>query len=146
MSIAYDMLSTYFSCLCLKFSCCLQVVKIYFLQETQIQIHQTRVTRCPDDFPADYYWYGQKQHSPGQPPWWLETHLDEGNDSSISPELEQLDSLLSPEGDGAESESESNLNQTQGLSLNPNLSLSARRVEFVKRIEPLHLEETCEPL
>ena len=89
------------------------VVKIYFPQETQIRIHQTRVTPCPDDFPAGYYWYGRKQHSPGRPPRWLETLLDtvnenEENGSSISPGIEQLDPSLSPEGDGAESESESN--------------------------------------
>ena len=84
------------------------VVKIYFPQETHIQIHQTRVTPCPEDFPAGYYWYGRKQHSPGRPPRWLETHLDERNDSFIPLELEQLDPSLSPEGDDAESESESN--------------------------------------
>ena len=81
------------------------MVKIYFLQETQIQVHQTKVTPCLDNFPAGYYWNGQKLHSPGWPPQWLEAQLDEGNDS---PELEQLNSSLSPEGDGAESKSESN--------------------------------------
>jgi len=42
----------------------LTVVKIYFPQDEQIQIHQTRVTPCPADFPAGYLWYGRKRHSP----------------------------------------------------------------------------------
>ena len=52
------------------------VVKTYFPQDGQIQMHQTRVTPCPDDFPAGYYWYGRKRHSPGRPPKWLETLAD----------------------------------------------------------------------
>ena len=56
------------------------VVKIYFPQQTQSQIHQTKVIPCPDDFPAGYYWYGWKQHSPGWSPWWLETLLDTVNE------------------------------------------------------------------
>lgn len=54
----------------------LTVVKIYFPQDGSIRIHQTRVTPCPDDFPAGYYWYGRRRHSPGRPPQWLETLAD----------------------------------------------------------------------
>ena len=92
------------------------VVKIYFPQDGQIQIHQTRVTPCPDDFPAGYYWYGQKKHSPGRPPQWLETLADvfsDGNDHSDSVAAQeptvpgQSDPLSSPEDDtDTESESE----------------------------------------
>lgn len=66
----------------------------------------------------------------------------------ISPELEQLDPSLSPKADGAESKSNQilNWNQTQGLSPNPNLSLSVKRVEFVKENQTVHLEENCNPL
>ena len=48
------------------------VAKIYRPQDGQIQIHQMRVTPCPPDFPAGYFWYGKKQHSPGRPLTWVE--------------------------------------------------------------------------
>ena len=85
----------------------LTVVKIYFPQDEQIQIHQTRVTPCPADFPAGYYWYGRKRHSPGRPAQWLETLADvlETDDTNHlgakeSQEQSELES-------GAESEAES---------------------------------------
>ena len=67
------------------------VVKIYFPQETQIQVHQTRVTPCPNDFSAGYYWHGRTQHSPGWPPRSLHGLVDpftenESNESSTSSE------------------------------------------------------------
>ena len=34
--------------------------KVYFPNETQIQVHQTRVKPCPGGFLAGYYWYGSK--------------------------------------------------------------------------------------
>ena len=46
-------------------------VKVYLPQDGQIQVHQTRVTPCPEDIPAGYYWYGRKKHSPGRPPQWV---------------------------------------------------------------------------
>jgi len=85
----------------------LTVVKIYFPQDEQIQIHQTRVIPCPADFPAGYYWYGRKRHSPGRPAQWLETLADvlETDDTNHlgakeSQEQSELES-------GAESEAES---------------------------------------
>ena len=35
------------------------------------------MTQCPIDFPAGYYWYGRKQHSPRKIPRWLEDILEE---------------------------------------------------------------------
>ena len=46
--------------------------KVYFPSEDSINVHQLRVTKCPIDFPAGYYWYGRKQHSSGKIPGWLE--------------------------------------------------------------------------
>ena len=40
---------------------------MYFPQDGKIQIHQLRVTPCPTEFPAGYYWYGKKKQSPGRP-------------------------------------------------------------------------------
>ena len=33
-----------------------------------MNVHQLRVMKCPVQFLAGYYWYGQKQHSPGRIP------------------------------------------------------------------------------
>ena len=46
--------------------------KVYFPSEDFISVHQLRVTKCPIDFPAEYYWYGRKRHSSGKIPRWLE--------------------------------------------------------------------------
>ena len=48
------------------------VHKVYFPLSSQMQVHETRVTPCPDRLPPGYYWYGRKQCSPGGQPWWLE--------------------------------------------------------------------------
>ena len=48
------------------------VTKVDFPREYPINVHQLRVTKCPIDLPAGYYWYGQKQHSTGKTPKWLE--------------------------------------------------------------------------
>ena len=43
------------------------VVKVYFPQDKSIQVHQSRVTPCPEDMSAGYYWYGRKKQ-PWSPP------------------------------------------------------------------------------
>ena len=42
--------------------------KVYSPQDGQIQVHLSRVTRCPQDFPAGYFWYGPRRQGPGPPP------------------------------------------------------------------------------
>ena len=37
--------------------------KVYFPNDGQIQVHQQRVTRCPPELVAGYYWYGAAKHS-----------------------------------------------------------------------------------
>ena len=49
---------------------------ILILSGGRFFIHQLRVTQCPVDFPAGYYWYGCKQHST---PRWLEDISEEGS-------------------------------------------------------------------
>jgi hypothetical protein len=46
------------------------VVKVYFPGESQIQVHQSRVSLCPENFPACYYWYGKNRKGPGVLPTW----------------------------------------------------------------------------
>ena len=57
----------------------LTVVKVYYPQEGQIQIHQERVCFCPPAFPAGYFWYGTRRHSVGRPPKWVQNLLQGGS-------------------------------------------------------------------
>lgn len=43
------------------------VVKVYAPQDDQIQVHQTRVSPCPPELPAGFFWYGSQRTSPGRP-------------------------------------------------------------------------------
>ena len=43
-------------------------VKIHFTSDPPIQVHQSRVNKCPPSMPNDFYWYGGKRSKPGRPP------------------------------------------------------------------------------
>ena len=45
-----------------------EVSKVYFPQEGNIQIHQSRIKSCPPGFPSGYYWYGTSRKSAWRPP------------------------------------------------------------------------------
>ena len=63
------------------------VERVYRPQDGPIQVHQTRVTPCPDAFPAGYHWYGDRRVSPGRPPRWVDRLLqDQSPNSELSPE------------------------------------------------------------
>ena len=47
--------------------------KVYFPDEGQIQVHQQRVTRCPPELIAGYYWYGSAKHSFGRTLQWVQS-------------------------------------------------------------------------
>ena len=53
------------------------VAKVYFPQDPQIRVHQTRMKACPPNFPAGFYWYGGRRRGPGRPPKWVEPLLDQ---------------------------------------------------------------------
>ena len=59
------------------------VVKVYYPQDGQIQIHQSRVKPCPD-FPAGFHWYGSHRRGPGRPPKWVDKDL-KGSARTTSP-------------------------------------------------------------
>ena len=90
------------------------VTKVYFPRDGLMNVHQLRVTRCPVQFPAGYYWYGRKQHSPGRIPGWLEnlsnsaTSMTTGNAShdTISEDSTLGIDLLYSEADGSEQANE----------------------------------------
>ena len=58
--------------------------KIYFPDDTPIQIHQSRVQRCPTSFPGNFYWYGSKRSKPGRPPKKLLTYLNGQENVNVS--------------------------------------------------------------
>ena len=65
------------------------VVKVYSPQDKPIRVHMSRVTPCPSAFPAGYYWYGTRRHSPGRPPKWVQKLLDaDEKESAVESELE----------------------------------------------------------
>ena len=37
------------------------LVKVYFPQDQEIRVRQSRVKACPVNFPSGFYWYGGKQ-------------------------------------------------------------------------------------
>ena len=55
------------------------VSNVYFPGDNPIQVHQSRVTLCPDQFPAGCYWYGNMHLGPGRPSKWVGHLLDSGN-------------------------------------------------------------------
>ena len=48
------------------------VEKVYQPHGGPIQVHQTRVTQCPDEFPPGHFWYGDRRSAPGRPPRWVD--------------------------------------------------------------------------
>ena len=42
--------------------------KLFFPEDPAIQVHQSRVQKCPSSFPKDFYWYGGKRSKAGRPP------------------------------------------------------------------------------
>ena len=71
------------------------VVKVYRPQDSRIQIHQLRVTPCPPEFPAGYFWYGNKRHGPGRPPKWVDQLLTQQVDVAEETLSAQEPGLLS---------------------------------------------------
>ena len=44
-------------------------IKIYFLEDSTIKVHQSQVSPCPLGFPAGCYWYGDKCKCLSLPKW-----------------------------------------------------------------------------
>ena len=50
--------------------------KIFFPDDSPIQVHQSRVMKCPPDFPSNFYWHGSKRAKPWKSSKQLQKHLD----------------------------------------------------------------------
>ena len=53
------------------------VSNVYFPSDARIKVHQNRVSCCPEEFPAGYYWYGGKRKGTGAPPRWVDNLLNQ---------------------------------------------------------------------
>ena len=53
-------------------------IKVYYPQDGPVHVHQSRNSRCPEEFPAGFYWYGNKRRGPGRPPKWVDRLLRSG--------------------------------------------------------------------
>lgn len=134
----------------------LTVAKVYFPQDGQIQIHQLRVTPCPTEFPAGYYWYGKKKQSPGRPAKWVEQLLSspsqlgqncgeqEPNESeAVTSESEYDKSDDEEEADHEESDHERTNNETESGSSNTPESPPTKRMDHSRyslraKVNPPH--------
>ena len=70
------------------------VKKIYFPDDPQIQIHQSRVQMYPELFPQGFYWYGKRRHGPGRPSKKVQKNLTEIN-ANLEQSLSNADSQAS---------------------------------------------------
>ena len=61
----------------------LTVTKVYFPEDTPIEIHQLRVCPSPNALPAGFYWYGARRWSPGRTPNWLQRMLAMTNGENV---------------------------------------------------------------
>ena len=57
-------------------------VKIFFQMGPPIQVHQSRVNKCPLSFPNNFYWYGGRRSKPGRP------------NKRIAKQLETVDAVM----------------------------------------------------
>ena len=73
--------------------------KVYAPQNGTIQVHLSRVSSCPPDFPAGYYWYGNRRSGPGRPPKWLNTLGTEVTDPSETDLTQEESNEPAPEMD-----------------------------------------------
>lgn len=80
------------------------------------KVHQSRVSRCPEAFPAGFYWYGNGCAGPGRPLRWIEEFLwnsDGTTDDSNLQEPREPTNTSSMEEDGADT----SLDETQDTEL-----------------------------
>jgi len=70
----------------------ISVLKVYYPQDKQITVHQSRVKYCPAAFPASFYWYGGRQKGSEQ----LPEDVDNGTASqhAIDDEPNKSDSVV----------------------------------------------------
>ena len=92
-------------------------VKVYRLDESTIQVHQSRVCRCPEAFPAGFYWYGPRRSKPGRPPKWVDQLLTNPQMGQASDAVAE-DKEPEPEAGPIDLDSETSTSETTCGSMN----------------------------
>ena len=72
------------------------VSNVYFPSDSHIKVHQNRVSRYADEFPAGYYWYSGKRKGTGTPLNWVD-NLFIQSESSTTGEKEFYETSESEE-------------------------------------------------
>ena len=75
----------------------IKATKVYYPQHGEIRVHLSRICRCPDNFPAGYFWYGGRRKGPGRPPKWVDKFLSSG--CPALPPSTQSEESRQPQGD-----------------------------------------------
>ena len=70
---------------------------LYTSKSDPIRVYLHRVSKCPPNFPAGYYWYGDSRNGSGRPPKWIDRLLPAQNSPWPDPahgteELPEVDS------------------------------------------------------
>ena len=90
------------------------VSNVYFPNDTQIKVHQSRVSHCPKEFPAGYYWYGGKRKGTGAPPAWVDKLLNSPGQSDFNSSSETAETEMTeasePEGQDNDSPNDNVIN------------------------------------
>lgn len=71
-------------------------LKVYYPQDGTIQVHSHRVTKCPDEFPPGYFWYGSRRKGPGRPPKWVDD-LMSNDEKCVDVETDMEGTDIDPE-------------------------------------------------
>ena len=120
------------------------VAKVYFPEHGAIQVHQSRVTVCPKEFPSGFYWYGKKRHSAGRPPKWLQKLTVEDVAAPTEPVDEVQDEDQTVETESEEEEFEADVFESDqddmDSPLQPSLPRVSSRYSLRNRVsQPQHL-------
>ena len=109
--------------------------KIYFPDDPQIQIHQSRVQMCPELFPQGFYWYGKRKHGPGCPSKKVQKKINANLEQSLSNADSQPSEITFTETKTASTETTAVADDNQLVNLTINRQISV----MIHPLCPLHL-------
>ena len=113
------------------------VTKLYFPDDPQIQVHQSRVQPCPPSFPGGFYWYGKRKSGPGRPPKWVKERLkqiEDTLDEAPMPEKQAFPANISEENSSSKKPQEKRTDVTVSNEKSPRRNKKhTRRARKVKK-------------
>ena len=70
---------------------------IHFPESGSIQVHSSRVTPCPPEWPVGFYWYGGNRLSRGKAPTWVDKLLEAGEGTLADVQADQREETTEEE-------------------------------------------------